>query len=36
MLTAPQLAEKSRVDLVQEEATDFRVHARVRMCNPVP
>jgi phenylpropionate dioxygenase-like ring-hydroxylating dioxygenase large terminal subunit len=29
MLTAPQLAEQSCVDLVQEEATDFRVHARV-------
>jgi len=29
MLTALQLAEKSSADLVQEEATDFYVHARV-------
>ena len=29
MLTAPQLVERSCADLVQEEATDFRVHALV-------
>jgi phenylpropionate dioxygenase-like ring-hydroxylating dioxygenase large terminal subunit len=29
MLTALQIAETSYTDLVQEEATDFRVHARV-------
>ena len=29
MPTAPQLAERSCATLVQEEATDFRVHARV-------
>ena len=29
MLTAPQLAERACADLVQEEATDFRGHARV-------
>src|SRR5215510_7318091 len=29
MLTALQLAERSCADLVQEEAKDFRVHARV-------